>query len=232
MMSLVTNSAVASGLTPSVAAAFRADDFPYVVPTQTSSRAKLAADSSSEKFLVPSTDRSAGRYGWPRRRERSASRNQSKRSRRDDRNAAGTPPPVPSQASTRTTRSVGPRPWTRSSSGASPAARGGETPPNAPEQPNAGFAAGEADPAKYPGDRGSAVSAPGRTNLEPIERGCFAEGQEAEPKAVDPDPRASGRGSATRHRPGRTGRTTTRRRTAARVARHRATGRPRLLSLR
>ena len=35
MMSLVTNSAVVSGLKPSVAAAFRSDEFPYVVPTQT-----------------------------------------------------------------------------------------------------------------------------------------------------------------------------------------------------
>ena len=63
----------------------------------------------------------------------------------------------------------------------------GETPPNAPEQPNAGFAAGEADPATYPGDREVGRFSTGQDESEPIDRGCFAEGQEHEPKAVDPD---------------------------------------------
>jgi hypothetical protein len=62
-----------------------------------------------------------------------------------------------------------------------------ETPRNAPEQRNAGFAEGEADPAKYPEDLEIGRFSSGRDASEPIERGCFAEGQETEPKAIDPD---------------------------------------------
>jgi hypothetical protein len=62
-----------------------------------------------------------------------------------------------------------------------------ETPPNAPEQRNAGFAAGEADPAKYPEDLEIGRFSSGQDESEPIERGSFAEGQETEPKAIDPD---------------------------------------------
>jgi hypothetical protein len=61
------------------------------------------------------------------------------------------------------------------------------TPPNAPEQPNAGFAAGEADPAKYPEDLEIGRFSTGQDKSEPTERGSFAEGQETEPKAIDPD---------------------------------------------
>jgi hypothetical protein len=61
------------------------------------------------------------------------------------------------------------------------------TPPNAPEQRNAGFAAGEADPAKYPADLEIGRFSTGQDESEAIERGCFAEGQETEPKAIDPN---------------------------------------------
>jgi hypothetical protein len=61
-----------------------------------------------------------------------------------------------------------------------------ETPPNAPEQPNCGFAEGEADPAKYPEDLEVGRFSTGQDESEPIERGCFAEGQETKPKAIDP----------------------------------------------
>jgi hypothetical protein len=61
------------------------------------------------------------------------------------------------------------------------------TPPNAPEQSNGCFAAGEADPAKYPEDLAIGRFSTGQDESEPIERGCFAEGQETEPKAVDPN---------------------------------------------
>jgi hypothetical protein len=63
----------------------------------------------------------------------------------------------------------------------------GTIPPNAPEQRNAGFAAGEADPAKYPEDLEIGRFSTGQDQSEPIERGCFAEGQETEPKAIDPN---------------------------------------------
>jgi hypothetical protein len=62
-----------------------------------------------------------------------------------------------------------------------------DIPPNAPEQRNAGFAVGEADPAKYPDDQEVGRFSTGQDASEPIEHGCFAEGQEAEPKSVDPD---------------------------------------------
>jgi hypothetical protein len=61
------------------------------------------------------------------------------------------------------------------------------TPPNAPEQRHAGFAAGEADTAKYPEDLEIGRFSTGQDESEPIGRGCFAEGQESEPKTVDPD---------------------------------------------
>jgi hypothetical protein len=62
-----------------------------------------------------------------------------------------------------------------------------ETPPNAPEQRNAGFAQGEADPVQYPQDLEIGRFSTGEDESEPIERGTFAEGQETEPKAIDPD---------------------------------------------
>jgi hypothetical protein len=61
------------------------------------------------------------------------------------------------------------------------------TPPNAPEQHRAGFAAGEADPTKYPEDLQVGRFSTGQDTSEPIERGCFAGGQQTEPKAIDPD---------------------------------------------
>lgn len=61
------------------------------------------------------------------------------------------------------------------------------TPPNGPEQRKGGFAAGEANPAKYPGDLEIGRFSTGQDESEPIERGSFAEGQETEPKAIDPD---------------------------------------------
>jgi hypothetical protein len=61
------------------------------------------------------------------------------------------------------------------------------TPPNAPEQRNAGFAQGEADPAKYPQDLEIGRFSTGQDESEPIERGCFADGRETEPKAIDPN---------------------------------------------
>lgn len=61
------------------------------------------------------------------------------------------------------------------------------TPPNAPEQRNAGFAVGEADSAQYPADLDIGRFSTGQDESEPIVRGCFAEGQETEPKAIDPD---------------------------------------------
>jgi hypothetical protein len=61
------------------------------------------------------------------------------------------------------------------------------TPPNAPEQRNDSFAAGEADSAKYPADLEIGRFSTGQDESEPIERGCFAEGQETEPKAIDPN---------------------------------------------
>jgi hypothetical protein len=61
------------------------------------------------------------------------------------------------------------------------------TPPNAPEQRHAGFAAGEASPAKYPEELEIGRFSTGQDESEPIKRGCFAEGQETEPKAIDPD---------------------------------------------
>jgi hypothetical protein len=62
-----------------------------------------------------------------------------------------------------------------------------DTPPNAPEQSNTGFAVGEADPAKYPEGQEIGRFSTGQDESEPIDRGCFAEGQETEPKAIDPD---------------------------------------------
>jgi hypothetical protein len=59
-------------------------------------------------------------------------------------------------------------------------------PPNAPEQRNAGFAQGEADPAKYPEDLEVGRFSTGQDESEPIARGCFGEGQETGPKAIDP----------------------------------------------
>jgi hypothetical protein len=61
------------------------------------------------------------------------------------------------------------------------------TPPNAPEQRKAGFAAGEADSAKYPADLEIGRFSTGQDTSEPIVRGCFAEGQQIEPKGIDPD---------------------------------------------
>jgi hypothetical protein len=62
-----------------------------------------------------------------------------------------------------------------------------QTPRNAPEQRNGGFAAGEADPVKYPEDLKIGRFCSGQDESEPIERGSFAAGQETEPKAIDPD---------------------------------------------
>lgn len=62
-----------------------------------------------------------------------------------------------------------------------------EPPRNAPEQRNGCFAAGEADTAKYPEDLEVGRFSSGQDESEPIERGSFAQGQETEPKAVDPD---------------------------------------------
>ena len=62
-----------------------------------------------------------------------------------------------------------------------------QTPRNAPEQRNGSFAAGEADLVKYPEDLTIGRFGTGQDESEPIERGCFAEGQETEPKAIDPD---------------------------------------------
>jgi hypothetical protein len=61
------------------------------------------------------------------------------------------------------------------------------TPPNAPEQRNACFAEGEADRAKYPEDLEVGRFSTGQDESKSIERGSFAEGQETEPKAIDPD---------------------------------------------
>jgi hypothetical protein len=61
------------------------------------------------------------------------------------------------------------------------------TPHNAPEQHNAGFAQGEADPVQHPGDLEIGRFSTGEDESEPIERGTFAEGQATEPKAIDPD---------------------------------------------
>jgi hypothetical protein len=61
-----------------------------------------------------------------------------------------------------------------------------KTPPNAPEQRNPGFAEGEADPVTYPEDLEVGRFSTGQDESEPMTRGCFAEGQEAEPKAIDP----------------------------------------------
>jgi hypothetical protein len=63
----------------------------------------------------------------------------------------------------------------------------GHDPPNAPEQRNAGFATGEADTANYPEDLEIGRFSTGQDQSESIVRGCFAEGQETEPKAIDPD---------------------------------------------
>jgi hypothetical protein len=63
----------------------------------------------------------------------------------------------------------------------------GETPPNAPEQRNAGFAVGEADPVKYPEELEVGRFSTGQDESEPIDRCSFAEGQATEPKAIDPD---------------------------------------------
>jgi hypothetical protein len=62
-----------------------------------------------------------------------------------------------------------------------------ETPRNAPEQRNVCFAAGEADPVKYPADLEIGRFSSGQDESEPIERGSFAQGQENEPKVIDPD---------------------------------------------
>jgi hypothetical protein len=62
-----------------------------------------------------------------------------------------------------------------------------EQPPNAPEQDHAGFATGEADPEAYPADQEVGRFSTGQDEAEPIERGSFADGQEAEPDATDPD---------------------------------------------
>jgi hypothetical protein len=62
-----------------------------------------------------------------------------------------------------------------------------ETPRNAPEQRNGCFAAGEADTAKYPEDLKVGRFSSGQDESELIDRGSFAQGQETEPKAVDPD---------------------------------------------
>ena len=62
-----------------------------------------------------------------------------------------------------------------------------ETPPNAPEQRQAGFAEGEADPAKYPEDQEVGRFSTGQDEAEPLDRGSFAEGQEALPDPTDPD---------------------------------------------
>jgi hypothetical protein len=60
-------------------------------------------------------------------------------------------------------------------------------PPNAPEQDHAGFATGEADPAKYPEDQEVGRFSTGQDEAEPIDRGSFADGQEALPDPADPD---------------------------------------------
>jgi hypothetical protein len=62
-----------------------------------------------------------------------------------------------------------------------------EPPRNAPEQRNAGFAAGECNPAKYPEDLEIGRFSTGQDESEAIERCSFAEGQATEPKAIDPD---------------------------------------------
>jgi hypothetical protein len=62
-----------------------------------------------------------------------------------------------------------------------------ETPRNSPEQRNGCFAAGEADPAKYPQDLEVGRFSTGQDESEPIERGSFGDGQETNPKATDPD---------------------------------------------
>ena len=62
-----------------------------------------------------------------------------------------------------------------------------ERPRNAPEQQNGCFAAGEADPAKYPEDREIGRFSSGQDESEPIGRGSFAQGQQTGPKLTDPD---------------------------------------------
>ncbi len=61
------------------------------------------------------------------------------------------------------------------------------TPPNAPEQRRGGFAAGEADPTHYPQDEEIGRFSTGQDQSEPLERGSFAQGQQTEPKAIDPE---------------------------------------------
>ncbi len=61
-----------------------------------------------------------------------------------------------------------------------------QTPPNAPEQPDAGFAVGESDPAKYPADREIGRFSTGEDESEPIQRNRFAEGQATRPTTIDP----------------------------------------------
>ena len=62
-----------------------------------------------------------------------------------------------------------------------------EPPHNAPEQHNAGFAQGEADPVRFPADLEIGRFSTGEDQSEPIERRTFAEGQETEPKTIDPN---------------------------------------------
>lgn len=62
-----------------------------------------------------------------------------------------------------------------------------QTPHNAPEQRNAGFAEGEADPVQYPEDLEIGRFSAGEDESEPIERGTFAEGQATEPHVIDPN---------------------------------------------
>ena len=62
-----------------------------------------------------------------------------------------------------------------------------EPPHNAPEQHNASFAQGEADPIRFPTDLEIGRFSTGEDQSEPIERGTFAEGQQTEPKAIDPN---------------------------------------------
>jgi hypothetical protein len=112
-------------------------------------------------------DRSAGHYGWRRHLEASLSG-------KDEKPQKGIEMSKTQQED---------RDTSRSGYGANQAT----TPPNAPEQRNAGFAQGEADPAKYPQDLEIGRFSTGQDESEPIERGCFSDGRETEPKAIDPN---------------------------------------------
>lgn len=63
----------------------------------------------------------------------------------------------------------------------------GKIPANAPEQRRGGFAAGEADPEKYPEDEKVGRFSSGEDEDEPIHKGSFAQGQRTEPRVIDPD---------------------------------------------